>query len=223
VEHQKRESSGIKTHEEIAELLKAIKSMEDKIKNPELIGEELFEPEVPLHEVEPSSQIPTETIREQNTIESTGEIPLKKKEKRKKWLTLKPKQEVLSEVQIKRHHSFWKKEKIGELGTDTNFVKQQSLKSIAPKRVTFTLQLYPDGNLVGFPLKKSILVQEKKGWLFLKKKGESAQPEEEPAKGIKGKLLRVVSRIKPKKSSEEESAVGIGSKIKGIFKRKSKE
>jgi hypothetical protein len=222
VEHQKRESSGIKTHEEILELLQSIKSMEEKIRNPELMKEDFFEPDVHLRKVEPSPHVPTETIKKENIIKSTGEIPLKKIEKQKK-LKSQSQQKELAKARIKKRQSFWRKEKIGELGEDIPLQNKRPLKSIIPKQVTFTLQLDPDGNLVGFPLKKSSLEQEGKGWSFLRKKGKTAQVEEEPAKGIKGKLLRIVSRIKPENSSEEESSIGIGGKIKGIFKRTSKE
>jgi len=57
-----------------------------------------------------------------------------------------------------------------------------------------------------------------------KNEAETVEPsEEEPAKGIKGKLNRVVSKLQRKKSSEGESSGEVGSKIKGIFRRKLKE
>jgi len=54
-----------------------------------------------------------------------------------------------------------------------------------------------------------------------KTEGEE-QPEEEPAKGIKGKLKRIVSKFKRKKSSEGQSGSGIGGKLKGILRENQK-
>ena len=223
MEHQKRESSGIKTHEEIIALFKSLESMEEKVKNPEMLVEELFESETTLQEVEPLTQIPVETIHEQPSIEPSGEIPLEKKARQKKSLFSTHERKELSGALKEKRLSFWRKAKIGELDADAALDGQQHLEAITPARSTFTLQFDPDGNLVGFPLKKPIPEHEKKGWFSFRKKGDSEQPEEEPAKGMKGKLLRVVSKLKRKKSSEGESSGGIGGKLKGLLKRKSKE
>jgi hypothetical protein len=225
VEHQKREPSGIKTHEEIMELFKELKSIEEKIKNPEILGEEGVEQETIFREVEKIKQIPSETISEQQVIQPSGEIPLKKKEKRKRLLSLTSTSErkELQEERKKNRLPFWRKVKIRKLYPETTIDHQQQLEDIAPRQSTFTLQLDADGNLIGFPLKKQIPVKEKKQRFFFRRKGGPEQPEGEPVKGMKGKLLRMVTRRTPKKSSEGESRGGIGSAIKGIFKRKSKE
>jgi len=222
VEHQKNESTGTKTHEEIAELLKTIKVMEEKIKNPDLNVEELFEPEVPFQEEKPLVQQPLEQISEKEKPESQEEVPIQKKEKRKKKIKQKPARKKSPEEQSQKRSLFWRKEKIGELDTDTSLENLPPQKSTAPMHTTFTLQLDAEGNLIGFPLKKTI-PEGKKGWSFFKKKGGSSSSEEEPVPGIKGKVLRVISRLKPKGSSEGESGNGIGGKIKGLLRRRSKD
>jgi hypothetical protein len=223
VDHQKKESSGIKTHEEIIALFKELESMEEKVKNPELLVDELFEPEITLQEIEPPFQIPTE---EQQPIEPDNEIPSEKKQKRKLSLFLQHKPKNQIEKKKIKHLSFWRKAKIGDLDPDAITKEHQQLDGVKQPRSTFILQYDENGNLTGFPLKKPKPEKQKKGWFPFRRKHteeEAEQPEEEPAKGIKGKLKRVVSKIRRKKSNEGESGGGIGGKLKGIFKRKSKE
>jgi hypothetical protein len=226
VDHQKKESSEIKTHEEIMVLFKALESMEEKIKNPELFVEELFESEKILQEVESPTQMPTEVVEEPQRIEPLGEISQSKKERRKRSpLFILERREQPAERKINRY-SFWKKKTINELKPDAATEEEHQLKKIKPTRSTFILQFDGNGNLVGLPVKKSKLKTEKKGWFFFRRKGQAEtaeQSEEEPAKGMKGKINRVVSKLRRKKSSEGESSGGVGGKIKGIFRRKSKE
>jgi len=99
---------------------------------------------------------------------------------------------------------------------------------IKPIKSTFTLRIDDKGHLVGFNIKKPKPKKEKKSrriLLFRRKKGEvgaSAEPaaEKPEVKGIKGKIIGIVSKIKPKKSGSKVS--GIVGKTKGIFSRKSK-
>jgi hypothetical protein len=226
VDNQKKESPEIKTHAEIMVLFKSLESMEEKVKNPELYVEELFESEEILQEVERPTQIPAEVVEEPQRIEPVGEISQNKKERRKRSPLFKhERKEQPAERKINRL-SFWRKEKINELEPDAATEVPQQLKDIKPPRSTFILQFDGNGNLVGLPVKKPKLETEKKGWFFFRRKGQTEtaeQPEEELAKGMKGKLNRVVSKLRRKKSSEGESGGGFGGKIKGIFRRKSKE
>ena len=226
MDNQKKESPEIKTHEEIMVLFKSLESMEEKVKNSELYVEELFESEEILQEVERPTQIPAEIVEEPQWIEPVGEISSSKKERRKRSPLFKHEmREQLAERKINRL-SFWRKEKINKLEPEATTEVLQQLKDIKPPRSTFILQFDGNGNLVGLPVKKPKLETEKKGWFFFRRKGQAEtaeQSEEEPAKGIKGKLNRVVSKLRRKKSSEGESGGGFGGKIKGIFRRKSKE
>jgi hypothetical protein len=226
VDNQKKESSEIKTHEEIMILFKSLESMEEKVKNPELSGEELFKSEEILQEVERPTQIPTEVVEKPQRIEPVDEISPKKKERRKRSPLFKhERREQPAEKKINRL-SFWKKVTINELEPEVATKGEHQLQNNKPTRSTFILQFDGNGNLVGLPVKKLKLETGKKGWFFFRRKGQAEtgeQPEEEPVKGIKGKLIRAVSKLRQKKSSEGESGVGIGGKIKGIFRRKSKE
>ncbi len=226
MDNQKKESPEIKTHEEIMVLFKSLESMEEKVKNSELYVEELFESEEILQEVERPTQIPAEIVEEPQRIEPVGEISPSKKERRKRSPLFKhERREQPAERKINRL-SFWRKEKINKLEPEATTEVLQQLKDIKPPRSTFILQFDGNGNLVGLPVKKPKLKIEKKGWLFFRRKGQAEtaeQPDEEPVKGIKGKFKHVVSKLRRKKSSEGETSGGVSGKIKGIFRRKSKE
>ena len=223
MEQEKKGSSEIKTHEEIVELLQSLKSLEEKIKNPEFVDERQIEPETSLPEFTLAPPIPEEPAKEDDTVEREEEIPSKKKDRPKKpWL--RKKQNI--EKESGRSIHFFSGVKNDEQNLELPTELQPNIHDITIPRSTFTLQLDSDGNLVGFPLKKSKPEQEKKGWFFSRRKtpeGAAEHPEEEQATGISGKLRRIVSRLGRKKSSEGESSGGIGGKIKGIFRRKSNE
>jgi hypothetical protein len=225
---EKKEPVGIKTHEEIVALFRELKTMEERIKNPELL--ELIEPEILFEEVEPPES------SEKEGTERPSEIPIEpeeilgeKKEKRRRFPSLKLSRKERLDGK-KPGRIWWRKEAISELEpselTEIERQLEEPVVEVKPVRSTFTLQLDEEGNLIGFILKKPKLPKEKKGWpRFRRRGGEEAEKEteEEPEPGIKGKLKRVVSKLRRKKSSDEESGGGIGSKIKGIFSRRKKE
>jgi hypothetical protein len=218
VEHEKRESGEVKTHDEIMELFRELRSLEAKVKNPDLIVEVLDEPRVPSQEIESIRSPPAETIGDQHPLEPRREIQRIEKEKRKKLVPIVSVQKTEIDEQKKEPHSFWRKGKTGkeEPGPPTN--DQQVPEEKIPSRSTFTLQLDAEGNLIGFPLKKQ--TPEKKQGGFFRGKNVSGQSEEEPIKGIKGRLLQMIPRRKSTESSSEESHEGIGSKIRGIFQKR---
>lgn len=224
MENQKRESSGIRTHEEIIALFKELETMEEKIKNPELLVEELFEPETTIPEVELPPQIPTDVQTEPQPTEPVGETPAPKKQKRLPLFRHKKEQKI--EKKIKRSH-LWRKAPTDEKDLTASTEIAQQLQEPKPLRSTFTLQFDPDGNLAGLPVKKPKPEREKKGLFPFRRKGQSEtaeQPEEEPVSGFKGKLKKITSKLRRKKSSEGgESSGGIGGKLKGILRRKGKE
>ncbi len=223
MENQKRESSGIKTHEEIIALFKELETMEDKIKNPELLVEDLFEPETTIQEVELPPQIPTDVQTEPQPTEPVGETPDQREKKRSPLFRHKKEQKI--EKKIKQSHR-WRKAPIDEKDLTVSSEIAQQLQEPKPLRSTFTLQFDPDGNLVGLPVKKPKPEGEKKGLFPFRRKGQSEtaeQSEEEPVRGFKGKLKKITSKLRRKKSSEGESGGGIGGKLKGILRRKGKE
>lgn len=225
MEQEKKESSEIKTHEEIVELLQSLKSLEEKIKNPELIDDRQIASETVEQEIALPPQTP-EPVKEEYPEERETQIPSQNKDRLKKsWLRKKQKIEKESEKKI-HFFSDVKREENDEQKVTSPTELQPDIQEIKIPRSTFILQLDNDGNLVGFPLRKSKPQQQKKGWPFSRRKtgeGATEHSEEEPAKGISGKLKRMASKLGRKKSSEGESSGGIGSKIKGIFRRKSKE
>jgi hypothetical protein len=216
VENQKRESSGIKTHEEIIALFKELETVEEKIKNPDLIVEEIFEPEESIQEVELPSEIPSEDKTPPS--EPVGETPSSKKQKRTFSIQHEKKK-------IKRSH-LWRKAPTEEKDLSVSPEFEQQPRILKPLRSTFVIQFDSEGNLIGLPVKKPKPKKEKKGLFPFGRKGTSKaaeQPEEEPAAGFKGKIKKLTSRFRRKKSSEAESSGGIGGKLKGLLRRKGKE
>jgi hypothetical protein len=206
VEHEKSESAEVKSHEEIVELFKELRLLEQKVKNPNLVVAEIDEPRIKPQDVEPVRAPLPETIVERHPLEPRREIQGTEKEKGKKPSPIISVQKTVIEEQKKEPRSLWRKEKTRALEPQIPTNTQQVSKEKIPSQSTFTLQLDPEGNLIGFPLKKHR--PEKKG-------GEN-----EPSKGIKARFLRMIPGRKSTESSSEESQGGIGSKIKGIFKRK---
>jgi hypothetical protein len=207
VDDQKEASSEVKTHQEILNLFKDLESLEAKVKNPEVFEGKSIESEAFLHEIDLPMQNSEEAGEEPQSMEPPREIPQKKGEKKKQSL-------------------LEKKEKRGkqpEFATSTGL--EQPVQEVKIPRSTFILELDSDGHLVGLPVKKPIMEKEKKDWFFFKRKTQSGavEQQEEPVKGIKGKLKHVVSTLRRKKSSEAEPREGIGGTIKGLLKRKSKE
>lgn len=189
-------------------LYKDLQSVEAKVKNPEQLKKESIEPEIIIQKIEPSLQKPEVTIQEQQPIEPTGEIPLKKKETKRPFLEKIDEPEIPAE---KKTHwfAFFKKEKTDDSELKPAPEVEQQPQEIKISRSTFILQLDDAGNLIGFPMKKTLQGAE--------------ESEREPVKGIKGKLIQLASMFRRKKSEEAESSGGIGEKIKGIFRRKNKE
>ena len=95
---------------------------------------------------------------------------------------------------------------------------------LLPKREphgTFTLRLDETGNLVGFHVKEPVpkIADQFKDFVKKHRKTKAPAENQEPAKGIKGKLLRLI----PKRGSKKEEGAepsgrfsGITSKLKNI-------
>jgi hypothetical protein len=208
LDNQNENSSEVKTHEEIMKLYKDLQSVEAKVKNPEQLKKESIESETIMQKIEPSLQKPEVPIQDQQPIEPTGEISLKRKEPKRPFLEKIDEPEIPAE---KKTHwfAFFKKEKTDDSELKPAPEVEQQPQEIKISRSTFILQLDDAGNLIGFPMKKTLQGAE--------------ESEREPVKGIKGKLIQLASMFRRKKSEEAESSGGIGEKIKGIFRRKNKE
>ncbi len=223
MDNEKETSSEVKTHKEILRLFQDLDSLEVKVKNPDIVEGQSLESDAFLQEVDLPIQNPIEADEEPLSVEPSGEIPRKKKER--SFLKKKEKREKPSEKK-NNWFTFQKKEKNNQSGLAASTeIEPQALEVKIPQS-TFILQLDDTGHLVGLPIKKPKPEQEKKGWFSLRSKSRldtSTNQEAEPAKGIIGKLKQIIPGLRQKKSSETESSNGIGDKIKGLFKRKSNE
>lgn len=224
MDNQPEESPKIKTHEEILKLFKDVQSAEAKVKNPEEVTEDTIESKAFLHETEPPSQKPEEDSEEQQPVEPSGQLPPQYNEKQKRsFLHVTEKPEMQSERK-KNWLSLLRKNTENQTELEPSTEGEQQADEMILHHSTFILQLDTDGNLVGFPMKKPHLEHSKKGGLFSRQKTQSEGGEpEETAKGIKGALTHLVSTFRRKSSKGFEPSGGIGDKIKGIFRRKTKE
>jgi hypothetical protein len=223
---QKRESPGVKTHEEIIAIFDALETLEEQIKNPETSADEFLKTKAILQELEPPIQQPEKVIEEPQPIQPAGEIHFKRTGKPTKILfNTSSIEEEPAKRDIKRF-AFLKGKKNLEPEPAIITETAPEPKEEKPFRSTFTLELDSNGNLIGLPLKKPKPETEKKGWSYFKRKKQGEIPEqseEEQPKGIKGIAKKIGSKLRRSKTSEGESSEGIGSKIKGIFRRKTNE
>jgi hypothetical protein len=149
-------------------------------------------------------------------LQPAGEIQWKKKPRHNQIQFRKPELDDELARQPHTRSSFLKKKKTLESEPEVPGEIELQLPEVKPIRTTFTLDIDSNGNLVGFPMKK----QKPHNGKNIENNPENQV--EEPAKGIKGKLLQLASWFRRKKTAEGETE-GIVSKIKGIFRRKSKE
>jgi len=209
-------------------LFRELEIIEERVKNLQLSEDELFDADTVLQEVE-IPEPPVEIIREPQPETPSEKIRLDKQKKRDHVSLFKrQKKEQLSGKRIKRIY-FSKKEHptnlIPSAETELHQHVEETREEAKPVKSTFTLHFTGDGNLVGLDMKKPKPPKDKKGFLWLRhgRTETGEQPQEELAPGFKGKMKRLFSKIIPRKSKEGETSGGIGSKIKRIFKRGSKE
>ena len=161
----------------------------------------------------------TETGNIPNTpIQPSVDVSGEKKEKRKRLSKIHFQKKEKTPEQKKKHLFHRKKDIFIEGVTITPDLQKQVEELVDESMLqqsTFTLRFDDKGNLVGYNLKKPKPPKEQKQ--------ETAAPEPE-AKGVKGKIKRVFSKIRRKKSLKEGGSrmSGIGGKLKGIVPRRSK-
>jgi len=187
VDSQHQEPSEVKTHDEIMNLFKELEVMQAKVKNPQEFIKEIIKSPAFVQEVDPSIHLPGQTIEQQYDTEPAYEIP-----------------HTQGEHQRRR---FWTRNHQQDPSTPPESIQKDQAQEVRiPPPSTFVLQLDSNGNLVGLPVKKQKLQEER-------------NQEEEPETGIKGKFKHLGNRFHRKNSSEDESDEGIGSKLLGIFRR----
>jgi hypothetical protein len=211
---QEETISSVKTHEEILELFKEIEDIETRFKTPIALEEPTLElvptPDGELIEIQPSPEKPSKKHQK---------LFSKSKQKKPKEPTtkhfLKKKKNIPGEIQ--------------DLTPKTRLFKHWKHNAEKQIHPTFSLKLDAEGNLVGLNIKKPKPPKEKKAGRFRlrRKKGEgepaaAPEPEAPPEPGIKGKLKRVVKKLKPGRKAKKEGSSKFAAlgKIKGIVKRK---
>ena len=201
------DDSRVLTHEEILELFKDLEQFEEEL--PQAI------PEVPsTTSIQPEIEKPEIKQPEEKQEVIFQEVPAKKKLKLRRKIKEKEKHRL----------RFLKK-----TGKDQPRENKFHLLPEREPHGTFTLRLDPEGNLVGFNIKEPApkLSVQIKQFIASKRKAKAPKEEKEPAKGIKGKLLRLIPKRGGKKEEEGEKQgrfSGIVSKIKNIIpSRKTKE
>lgn len=207
MDSQQDDSSEIKTHDEIMRLFKDLEIVEARVKNPEDLIKEIIASETSLQEMEPSLRVPEEAVEQEYYLEPASEIPEDQNENHRYLFWKRKEKREGEETEKKQWFSFVKRK--NDLESDYEYPDlatedREQLERIP--RSTFVLQVDTNGNLVGLPVKKSKPESEKK-------------QDEEPEKGIKGRLKQLGSLFRRKGSSDAEANEGIGAKIKGIFRR----
>jgi len=215
VENQKENPSKVKTHEEILQLFHDVQLAEEKVRNPETFKRNKTESKDFFPVTEPPSKTPEEVVDQYQTLDPQGEIPYKKIEEQQHSFLRRTEEPGKHAEKKTKWFAFFKKEERGPLDPELPLTVEHPELEKNISSSTFTLQLDEEGNLVGFPHKKPHPGK--------KTAQGTDELEEEPAKGIKGKLRQFTSKLRRKKSEEPEPGGGIGDKIKGIFKRRSEE
>ena len=228
------DSSGLKTHDEILELIKEIESIEDKFKYLEVtpenhIGKEIVNQE--LEQTEATGELTGKPhISANQTKSELKEIthPDKRKDKKHKihfpigihWR---------KEARWPKIGNFLKRIKVNPSGIKTPELTelQNQLESsevgLRSGNTTFTLRIDDQGRLMGYNIKKPKSEGGHRRILpFGKGTTEESGAKEAEEPGIKGKIKDLFSRIKPKQSGESggSKVSSLLGKIKGVLPKR---
>jgi hypothetical protein len=216
VDTQKIDSSRVKTHEEILKLFEDVQSAKARVQNPGMFPKVCYEQVTTLKQIDPSMKQSVKPQVITPPIPPKGEI-LQPEQVQKPFFKQTQKPEIPSEKK-KKWFDFLKIEVTEDEGVPPSPLVESEPEDPLVRPSTFVLQLDSEGNLVGFPLKKT---HERK------KPQYSEESEGEPVKGLKGIIQALGSKFRRKSSegseSTESSGGGIAEKIKGIFRRKNTE
>ncbi len=230
----REDSSGLKTHDEILELIKEIESIEDKFKYLKVapenhIGKEIVNQE--LEQIEATGELMGKPhISVNQTKSELKEIthPDKRKDKKHKihfpigihWR---------KEARWPKIGNFLKRIKVNpsRIKTPELTELQNQLESsevgLRPGNTTFTLRIDDQGRLMGYNIKKPKSEGGHRRILpFGKGTTEESGAKEAEEPGIKGKIKGLFSRIKPKQSGESggSKVSSLLGKIKGILPKR---
>jgi len=228
------DSSGLKTHDEILELIKEIESIEDKFKYlgvaPENhVGKEIVNQE--LEQTETTGELTVKPyISADQTKSELKEIthPYKRKDKKHKihfpigihWR---------KEARRPKIGNFLKRIKVNPSGVKTPELTElqnqlgSSEVGLRLDNTTFTLRIDDQGRLIGYNIKKPKSAGGHRRILPFGKgttEESGAKGTEEP--GIKGKIKNLFSRIKPRQSGESGGSKisSLLGKIKGVLPKR---
>ncbi len=195
-------------------LFKDLELVEAKVKNPSVLVKEQIESDAITQKIELTLYKPEEALEQQKPIEPPTDIPLDQEDTQKQpFWRRRPKPESSLEEK-KPRFSFLHRQQYDHQELEVLTEVEESVPQVEIPRSTFVLQIDVEGNLVGLPLKKKKPKIEEE---------TNAVPDEESVRGLKGMLKKIGSLFHRKGASDSESGGGIGEKIKGIFRRKSKE
>lgn len=211
-------------------MFRELDDIEIRIKHLEIPHKPLQEQQVLDHEVQQSA----ETVTEETELP----VPDVKKKPDKKQKIPKEKKRHLQapSLSLKRTKKSPHQKKLSFLHRKTSTKNeeltptpelQEKLEEAVNESLltqsTFSLRFDDKGNLAGFTLKKPKLTKEEKRRIKQEAKAKVSSGEAPPAKGIKGKITRIFSKIR-RRSSKQGGAQksGIGGKIKGLIPRRSK-
>lgn len=213
---QKIDSSRVKTHEEILKLFEDVQSAQARVQNPGIAPKVSYEQVTTLRQIDYSMKQSIKPPMIAPPIPPKGEIL--QPEQIQKPIFKQPKKPEIQSEKKKKWFDFLKIEitEDEEVALSPAVEPQPEDPMVRPS--TFVLQLDAEGNLVGFPLKKTNQSKQPR---------PSEELEGEPVKGLKGIIQRLGSKFRRTSSegseSTESSGGGIAEKIKGIFRRKNKE
>jgi hypothetical protein len=228
------DSSGLKTHDEILELIKEIESIEDKFKYlgvaPENhIGEESVNQE--LEQTEATGELTGKShISASQTKSELKEIthPDKRKDKKHK-IRFPIEIHWKKEIKWPKIGNFLKRIKVNPRGIKTPELTElqnqlgSSEVGLRPGNTTFTLRIDDQGRLIGYNIKKPKSEGGHRRILpFGKSTTEESSAKEAEEPGIKGKIKGLFSRIKPKQSGESggSKVSSLLGKIKGVLPKR---
>jgi hypothetical protein len=223
--NQRRDAPDVKTHEEILSLLRELDILEKRVKNLQLPDDSHSDADVSLQEVErteqyaetivePHSEVPIDTIKQEAQQEKIR-LPLLKHHKTKRAVTKEARRSLFPH----------KKQPVSYLPKTTTRRHLRTRNAPEkPVQSTFKLYVTEEGALAGLdmqrpkPPKPQIRLF---GRHYKTETSEQRQEVQEP--GFKGRMKRLVTKIVPHRSKNAEASTGIGSRLKGIVKRKPKE
>jgi len=230
----REDSSVLKTHDEILELIKEIESIEDKFKYMEVKSEKHAENEIENQEIEQTEttgELKGKTnISVNQTKSELKEIthPDKNMDKKRK-IHFPIEMHRRKDIERPKIGNFLKriKAKFGVIKTPESTELQNQLGSsevkITPDNTTFKLNIDDQGRLIGYNIKKPKSERKHRKILPLGNGNDEesgAKDKEEP--GIKGKFKDLFSRIKPKQSGESGGSKisSLLGKIKGVLPKR---